>query len=567
MLDSALDFLSLLLLLLFLCSLLLLSPRRRVLRPSFNSVRRKLDFDGPATPASPRVALASPQVVPTSPRVVTFLQEWGSLGGGENAGVRRRPVRRRSAARQASGENVTTEGKQAAMRSLTRQLNGEKVTTEGERVTTEWDQVTTEWDQVTTEEVRAAFEKRSKMRADDQQSERSLSGSDAGAKSFVWRLFSRKSSNTMVDSAVKQLSSSDAETDVKNLNDTDLSSQESDVRQKSFSKRLFLKQSSTGVEAAESAQSAQEPGVKQLSFASRLLTRQLIGEPDVVQEHEIEDDLAVQRDECPICFSALHLEAISICVDRAGVPVCGHFYHDRCLRVLKSRSCIVCHGRFSMRRLLPHVEDDPEEWFAVVDLDQSGGLNRQEVCRALAAQLPVSRTSLDTLLKENWRRWDRDNDGQVDLLEFMNPKTGMLRLLKQKRDKLKRVHAINDAPDIRDDLRAWFEYYDFDKTGSLDKTELVRALIISFRLSKDAVITLGLRRVLDAVWPVFDDDDDMSISKEEFLQPKTGLGISIVTSLNFQSQNKTSAVVRSLRLSGHGSASPRSSSSTMGNVA
>jgi hypothetical protein len=88
-----------------------------------------------------------------------------------------------------------------------------------------------------------------------------------------------------------------------------------------------------------------------------------------------------------------------------------------------------------------------------------------------------------------------------------------------------------EAPDIREDPKGWFEYFDYDRSDTLDRFELLRGLIKSFSLSTDPSICLNLRMVLNAVWPLFDPNGDGVLSKTEFLEPKIGLATSLIISL------------------------------------
>jgi len=242
--------------------------------------------------------------------------------------------------------------------------------------------------------------------------------------------------------------------------------------------------------------------------------------------------IALDRDECGICFTLLHKEDVAVCAGHDGAPMCLHIYHDRCLKSLRGRRCLFCGIKFRFRRKIPDIELDPKGWFQTVDVDRSGGLTPKEIGRVLAAQLPVDRKALEALLMKYWMKWDADKSGEVDQTEFFASKRGLLAFLKKKRHLFKRFEPEMDAPDIRDDPQTWFEYFDQDKSGALDKCEVLRGLIISFALSRDPRICLNLRMVLDAVWPIFDTDGNGSISKREFLEPKTGLATSLVISLN-----------------------------------
>ena len=90
-------------------------------------------------------------------------------------------------------------------------------------------------------------------------------------------------------------------------------------------------------------------------------------------------------------------------------------------------------------------------------------------------------------------------------------------------------------PSIRR-AREWFQYWDDDNSGQLDKQEVLRALVKTFRIGPDAsgagagagagarrdfdelsrMRVLGIASMLDSIWPIFDADNSGSIDIDEF---------------------------------------------------
>jgi len=73
------------------------------------------------------------------------------------------------------------------------------------------------------------------------------------------------------------------------------------------------------------------------------------------------------------------------------------------------------------------------------------------------------------------------------------------------------------------DKDAWFRFWDEDDSGSLEKEEVVRAIIKSLRLSNDQARVQQMRSTIDAIWPIFDSDGSGSIEIGECLHPGEGL--------------------------------------------
>ena len=59
---------------------------------------------------------------------------------------------------------------------------------------------------------------------------------------------------------------------------------------------------------------------------------------------------------------------------------------------------------------------------------------------------------------------------------------------------------------LQERKREWFGYWDEDHSESLEKDELVRALVHTFGLGKDYDKLSALRGTLDAMWCIFDED-------------------------------------------------------------
>ena len=96
-------------------------------------------------------------------------------------------------------------------------------------------------------------------------------------------------------------------------------------------------------------------------------------------------------------------------------------------------------------------------------------------------------------------------------------------------------------PDIRQDRQAWFRFFDEDGSGSLDKEEVTRGLVKSFRLADSGSRASGsaqaphtlireFKDLVDCVWPCFDTDGSGDIEQNEFLAPGDGLADAIIAS-------------------------------------
>jgi hypothetical protein len=83
-------------------------------------------------------------------------------------------------------------------------------------------------------------------------------------------------------------------------------------------------------------------------------------------------------------------------------------------------------------------------------------------------------------------------------------------------------------PDLLKAKRAWFRYWDEDDSKTLDKSEIVRALVKTFAIydMKKSMLV----EIVEKVWPIFDTDNSGVIEYEEFIEADN-LGDSIAAEI------------------------------------
>merc|ERR1712187_425360 len=142
--------------------------------------------------------------------------------------------------------------------------------------------------------------------------------------------------------------------------------------------------------------------------------------------------------------------------------------------------CPCCRVAYDKVLQVPNVETDPRGWFDLVDLDGNGSLEQAEVIDVLKATLPLDHKLLDQDLPLLFCQWDPNDDGRVEYDEMM----GAHGLFFYVRDAFR---ASNQGrliiPDIRVDKKAWFRFWDDNGSGTLDREEVVRSFVKTFRLS------------------------------------------------------------------------------------
>lgn len=241
---------------------------------------------------------------------------------------------------------------------------------------------------------------------------------------------------------------------------------------------------------------------------------------------------AVEHAECPICFDAMCSQPSGV-LTKSGRRCCVHFFHKRCITdVLNAHpcnaTCPMCRLAFDSVLEVPSIEKDPKRWFQCVDLNGDHKLSRQEVTEVFRAQLPCDMEQLEEQMPQLFRRFDHDGDGYITEQEIMAPGVGLLAYIMQNYPRGNLQIAI---PDIRRDKQAWFRFFDEDKSGTLEKEEVVRALVKSFRMSEDLQRVHMMREIVNAIWPIFDHDGSGTIEMHEFSLPRDGLADSVIASM------------------------------------
>jgi hypothetical protein len=141
------------------------------------------------------------------------------------------------------------------------------------------------------------------------------------------------------------------------------------------------------------------------------------------------------------------------------------------------------------------------------------------------------------VIELNWHRWDPDGDGTITEKEFLAPRRGLRDFLVNNFDLIKsdsiRIRP-EEIPVLDSNPRAWFEYWDYDQSGSLERDEVIRAIVRSFCLTTwgEPMIARAaeMRSVAMYMWQTMGYSDFDSITFEEFNKPY-GLGDQVLHNL------------------------------------
>jgi len=243
---------------------------------------------------------------------------------------------------------------------------------------------------------------------------------------------------------------------------------------------------------------------------------------------------AARYAECPICFEPLHAGPVGVFLDGSGKRVSQHFFRlDAAREWLASGNgmCPITRAPIRSVRPVPNVQTDPDGWFAVCDVDGNGKLSRKEAIECIKAQYACDVAQLDAALTDEahrmWRQWDVDGSGFIERHELLASPNGLALSV----PRLFPPTVRGTMPNMRTDKSAWYDFFDEDHSGSLEREEVVRALIKTLGLSTNQAKVAEMRGTVQAIWPIFDTDGSGSIERGEFLRPNEGLADTILATL------------------------------------
>lgn len=235
--------------------------------------------------------------------------------------------------------------------------------------------------------------------------------------------------------------------------------------------------------------------------------------------------LAEEYGECPICYYDWSSKPAAVLLRADGRRSCRHFIHKSCVDSLIATSnpklCPLCRAPFAGVKEVPSFERDPKGWFSCVDFDQNGRLSQNEILDVLQVLLKLNREQMEKGVKALWSHWDPDHSGDVDFEECCG-KSGLLQYVKQQfaRAEGKEPPALSFA-----NREAFFLFWDQDGNGTLEKEEIIRAVIKTLRL--DVSKSTAIRDYLNTIWPLIDPDNSGEIDLKEFCQ-RDGLGEQLI---------------------------------------
>jgi Ca2+-binding EF-hand superfamily protein len=248
-----------------------------------------------------------------------------------------------------------------------------------------------------------------------------------------------------------------------------------------------------------------------------------------VDDIDITDQVAINHEECSICFEPLCIKQVGYFCDNRNKRICRHYLHFECIStIINNKACPIC------RRAYHHVKEvsDPrvnaKKFFDDIDLDGNGKLSFEEITDGLKATLPLDFRNIECDVDKFWQKWDGDRNGHICEKEFLDTSNGPMIYINQS-FKLRELRT-NPPPLNRSNKELWFKYWDEDNSSSLDKGEVIRALVKTFKFQHRDDIASQIRLTLDNVWFIFDLDGSGHIEMSEFVR-SDGLADTIIATI------------------------------------
>jgi len=217
----------------------------------------------------------------------------------------------------------------------------------------------------------------------------------------------------------------------------------------------------------------------------------------------LEDPCVLARGgaECPICLEPLCRSTPTAFVAAEGA-VCLHFLCSNCARGYAASTssqgeplrCPECRRHAAAMRALPPLSEDPLHWFQfVAGADCESTVARPMLLRTLSAMLPLEADAIEEVVE------GLASLGQeVNAAEFLTHP--LFVWLWQHLQEHFRCSKLPPAPDL-EERRAWFRHWNLSQSGRLSRSEVLRAVLRSFRLtSLDKQKVSEMRTRIDHMW-------------------------------------------------------------------
>jgi hypothetical protein len=227
--------------------------------------------------------------------------------------------------------------------------------------------------------------------------------------------------------------------------------------------------------------------------------------------------------DCGVCYFPLSQFKVGV-LRFHSKRACPHYFHVEC--VTEHTSCCICKSRCNEVRGLPIITEEPRLWFQLCDLNLKGKMKAKDIVNGLVSCLDVDRVKIEAFMNDLWP-WDKQEEASAneDTTMSMNFFCYELipKLISQYSVLKKEAMAELVIPHIDRDPQAWFDFWDADSSGFLEKEEMIRAMIKTYCTSANNISLIiqakEMRVISETLWGEIYGDAKTNITFQEFSQP------------------------------------------------
>ena len=280
------------------------------------------------------------------------------------------------------------------------------------------------------------------------------------------------------------------------------------------------------------------------SSCCRMLSEDSKPPTDKLSKSEI-DHIIKNEDHstCTICFGEMYAQPIGVFVSAFHKRSCRHFFHFQCILTLteleSSRHlCPICRIPFDNVALVPDFNEDPLDWFKLLDVDENGALSLAEVNDICNATLPIRIDSLEKYLQEHWLYWTQGKD--LITYSDLSRKDGLFPFI---RKKIASSGFNSQIPTLKADSRSktdWFEFFDKDLLGRVSKDDIFQGLVKTYGLESELD---SAKHQFEGIWEIFFPDSNVTTCElNAFIEPGN-LGDCLILKFTTQTDQSYSGVL------------------------
>lgn len=251
--------------------------------------------------------------------------------------------------------------------------------------------------------------------------------------------------------------------------------------------------------------------------------------------------VAERLGECGLCFERLAGEECAALVGgKEQKRICTHLFHNKCIGQAPAGGrcgrCVLCNEVYSGLRVIPPITE-PVAWFKIMDVGQTGCLSKDEFYHGVLATFNIEPLPTKRQLDVVWDARGFSENGGATCKEILG-RYGLIWMFQRTGERnaeakhqvasaVSQLHHVRmNCPKFASDMAGWFCHWDSSETGTLEREEVARGLVRTFRVQEQMEGYAKLLRVragLEEAWLEANTSEEGLVSLAEFCRPG-GLG-------------------------------------------